>query len=111
MLEKIFWLGHSTIRIDTEPVIYIDPWKVKKPKKAGLVLVSHGHYDHTGAVTAFLAVNPNAPVIYADDATIRRFSCRPFPRRCGWTTSSSRSWAVPGSVRGRWLCRRTWSWI
>ncbi len=46
MLEKIFWLGHSTIRIDTEPVIYIDPWKVKKPKKAGLVLVSHCHFDH-----------------------------------------------------------------
>lgn len=46
MLEKIFWLGHSTVRIDTEPVIYIDPWKVRKPKKAGLVLVSHSHYDH-----------------------------------------------------------------
>ena len=46
MLEKIFWLGHSTIRIDTDPVIYIDPWKVKKPKKSGLVLVSHCHFDH-----------------------------------------------------------------
>lgn len=46
MLEKIFWLGHSTVRIDTDPVIYIDPWKVKKPKKAGLVLISHCHYDH-----------------------------------------------------------------
>ena len=46
MLEKIFWLGHSTVRIDTEPIIYIDPWKVTKPKKAGLVLVSHCHFDH-----------------------------------------------------------------
>jgi L-ascorbate metabolism protein UlaG (beta-lactamase superfamily) len=46
MLEKIYWLGHSTVRIDTEPVIYIDPWKVTKPKKAGLVLVSHCHFDH-----------------------------------------------------------------
>jgi L-ascorbate metabolism protein UlaG (beta-lactamase superfamily) len=41
MLEKIFLLGHSTVRIDTEPVIYIDPWKLKKPKRAGIVLISH----------------------------------------------------------------------
>jgi len=41
MLEKIFWLGHSTVRIDAEPVIYIDPWKLKKPKRAGIVLISH----------------------------------------------------------------------
>jgi L-ascorbate metabolism protein UlaG (beta-lactamase superfamily) len=41
MLEKIFWLGHSTVRIDTEPLSCIDPWKQKKPKRAGLVLISH----------------------------------------------------------------------
>jgi hypothetical protein len=41
MLEKIFLLGHSTVRIDKEPVIYIDPWKLKKPKRAGIVLISH----------------------------------------------------------------------
>jgi L-ascorbate metabolism protein UlaG (beta-lactamase superfamily) len=41
MLENIFWLGHSTVRIDTEPVIYIDPWKLKKPKRAGIVLIIH----------------------------------------------------------------------
>jgi L-ascorbate metabolism protein UlaG (beta-lactamase superfamily) len=41
MLENIFWLGHSTVRIDTEPAIYIDPWKLKKPKRAGIVLIIH----------------------------------------------------------------------
>ena len=46
MVENIFWLGHSSVRIDGEQVIYIDPWKLKDPKKADLVLISHNHYDH-----------------------------------------------------------------
>ncbi|MCK4534757.1 MAG: MBL fold metallo-hydrolase, partial [Syntrophobacterales bacterium] len=46
MLENIFWLGHSTIRIDGEKVIYIDPWKLRDPKDANLILISHSHHDH-----------------------------------------------------------------
>ena len=46
MLENIFWLGHSTIRIDGEKVIYIDPWKLRDPQGADLILISHSHYDH-----------------------------------------------------------------
>ena len=46
MLENIFWLGHSTIRIDGGKVIYIDPWKLRDPKKADLILISHSHHDH-----------------------------------------------------------------
>ena len=46
MLENIFWLGHSTIRIDGEKVIYIDPWKLRDPKEADIILISHSHYDH-----------------------------------------------------------------
>jgi len=46
MVENIFWLGHSTIRIDGEKVIYIDPWKLRDPKGADLILISHSHYDH-----------------------------------------------------------------
>ena len=46
MVENIFCLGHSTIRIDGEKVICIDPWKLKHPKKADIILVSHSHHDH-----------------------------------------------------------------
>jgi L-ascorbate metabolism protein UlaG (beta-lactamase superfamily) len=46
MKDKIFWLGHASIRIESERVIYIDPWKVKGEPKADLILVSHSHYDH-----------------------------------------------------------------
>lgn len=46
MTEKIFWLGHSSIRIEAEQVIYIDPWKIAGEPKADLILVSHVHHDH-----------------------------------------------------------------
>ena len=54
--------------------------------RARALVLSHGHYDHTGAVRAFLDINPDAPVIYGHDATIGRFSCRPDeqpPRQIG----------------------------
>jgi len=34
------------VRIDGQQVIYIDPWKLKDPKKADLILISHSHPDH-----------------------------------------------------------------
>ncbi len=46
MVENIVWLGHSSVRIDGEKVIYIDPWKLTDPKQADLILISHSHYDH-----------------------------------------------------------------
>ena len=54
--------------------------------RARTLILSHGHYDHTGAVQAFLAINQNTSVIYGHDATISRFSCRPDeqpPRQIG----------------------------
>ncbi|MEA3406556.1 MAG: MBL fold metallo-hydrolase [Chloroflexota bacterium] len=46
MLEGIHWLGHASVRIDDEVVIYIDPWKVGEGKPADLILVTHAHHDH-----------------------------------------------------------------
>lgn len=46
MLDKIWWLGHSSVKIDGEKVIYIDPWKLQNPGKADIVLISHSHGDH-----------------------------------------------------------------
>lgn len=46
MKEKIFWLGHGSIRIEGEKIIYIDPWKVGGKPKADVILITHSHYDH-----------------------------------------------------------------
>ena len=46
MQGKIFWLGHASIRIEADTVIYIDPWKVKGEPRADLILISHAHHDH-----------------------------------------------------------------
>jgi L-ascorbate metabolism protein UlaG (beta-lactamase superfamily) len=46
MLDKISWLGHSSIKIKMAKVIYIDPWKIRDEEKADLVLISHSHGDH-----------------------------------------------------------------
>jgi L-ascorbate metabolism protein UlaG (beta-lactamase superfamily) len=47
MLENIYWLGHSSIKISAEKLIYIDPWKLGKDEPtADLILITHGHYDH-----------------------------------------------------------------
>ena len=46
MLEKISWLGHSSVKIGGDKIIYIDPWKLKDGEKADIILVSHSHGDH-----------------------------------------------------------------
>ena len=53
--------------------------------RVSALILSHGHYDHTGAIPAFLAANPHAPVIHGRGATISRFSCHPEqqPRQIG----------------------------
>ena len=47
MTENIHWLGHSGFMIDIAgKKIYIDPYKVKNPQKASIILITHEHYDH-----------------------------------------------------------------
>lgn len=50
-IEKIFkalkWYGHASFAIESEKVIYIDPWKMPdSAPKADLILVTHSHFDH-----------------------------------------------------------------
>jgi L-ascorbate metabolism protein UlaG (beta-lactamase superfamily) len=70
---KITWLGHSAFRIEIEDqVLLIDPWLDGNPmmpqdrkdeavKGATQILVTHGHFDHTGGVVE-LSKALNVPV-------------------------------------------------
>ena len=71
MSLSIKWLGHAGFRIaftdpdgETERIVYIDTWldnpklpeefKGKVPDDADLVLVTHGHFDHSASSPAIL---------------------------------------------------------
>ena len=53
--------------------------------QAASLILSHGHYDHTGSIPAFLVANAHAPVIFGKGATASRYSCHPeqAPRKIG----------------------------
>src|SRR3954454_8493904 len=47
LLDAIEWLGDSGFRIDAGgSTIYIDPYRVPNGRKADVILITHGHYDH-----------------------------------------------------------------
>jgi len=47
MLKNVKVLYHSSIRIEEEKVIYIDPFKiVQNYNDADLIFITHEHYDH-----------------------------------------------------------------
>ena len=72
---KLTWLGHATFRIETGgQTVLVDPWvmgnplcpdKEKKVKKVGVMLCTHGHFDHIGdAVEIARQHNPTVVGIF-----------------------------------------------
>jgi L-ascorbate metabolism protein UlaG (beta-lactamase superfamily) len=65
LADAVEWLGHSGFRIRAgRSLIYIDPYRVDDGLPAGLILVTHDHYDHfspqdverlTGEATTLIA--------------------------------------------------------
>jgi L-ascorbate metabolism protein UlaG (beta-lactamase superfamily) len=68
MLERIKWLGHSSIRIEAQKIIYIDPWKIKEGPKADLILVSHTHHDHLSPADVRKIQKEGTVIIAPEDA-------------------------------------------
>jgi L-ascorbate metabolism protein UlaG (beta-lactamase superfamily) len=46
IIKKIHWLGHDGFRIDTDKVIYFDPYQIKTSVPADIIFISHEHFDH-----------------------------------------------------------------
>ncbi len=66
MLEGIHWLGHSSFRLELEGItIYIDPWQLKHPTPADLVLVTHDHHDHLSPQDIEAVSKQGTKLVYA----------------------------------------------
>ena len=81
---KITWLGHGSFHVETGgKQVLIDPFLDDNPiapvstdnVEADFILLTHGHFDHTGGC-ALLAEETSAPVMaHPDDLVLLRTTC------------------------------------
>ena len=68
MLEYIEVLCHSSIKINKEKVIYIDPFKIEKNyNDADIVFITHDHYDHYSEEDIDKVINENTIIIIPEE--------------------------------------------
>ena len=68
MLENIEVLYHSSIRINKEKTIYIDPFKINKNyNDADIIFITHDHYDHYSEEDIDKVINENTTIIIPDE--------------------------------------------
>lgn len=70
MLENIEVLCHSSIKINKEKVIYIDPFKIENNyNDADIIFITHSHYDHYSEEDINKVKNNETTIIAPCDAT------------------------------------------
>lgn len=68
MLENIEVLYHSSIRINKEKTIYIDPFKINRNyNDADIVFITHDHYDHYSEEDIDKVINENTTIIIPEE--------------------------------------------
>ena len=64
MLDNIEVLYHSSIRINKEKIIYIDPFKIDRNfNDADIIFITHDHYDHYSEEDIDKVINENTTII------------------------------------------------
>ena len=68
MLENIEVLYHSSIRINKEKTIYIDPFKIDRNyNDADIVFITHDHFDHYSEEDIDKVINENTTIIIPEE--------------------------------------------
>ena len=63
MLDNIEVLYHSSIRINKEKIIYIDPFKIDRNfNDADIIFITHDHYDHYSDEDIDKVINENTTI-------------------------------------------------
>ncbi len=66
--KKIHWLGHDGFRIDTEKIIYFDPYQIETGPQADLILISHDHFDHCSPEDVAKIQGPETIIVTEKDS-------------------------------------------
>jgi len=64
--NKIHWLGHDAMRIDSERTIYFDPFQIGPGPIADIVFISHDHYDHCSPEDLAKIRGPETVIVTAE---------------------------------------------
>ena len=68
MIDNIQCLGHSSIRINNDKIIYIDPYNIKDNyKDADIIFITHSHYDHFSKEDINKIKNDNTIIVVTED--------------------------------------------
>lgn len=68
MLDNIEVLCHSSIRIDKNKIIYIDPFKIDKNyNDADIIFITHDHYDHYSEEDMDKVINKNTTIVIPEE--------------------------------------------
>ena len=66
--KKIQWLGHDGFRIDSEKIIYFDPYQIEAGPQADLILISHDHFDHCSPEDVAKIQGPETIIVTEKDS-------------------------------------------
>lgn len=68
MLNNIEVLCHSSIRINKEKTIYIDPFKIDRNyNDADIIFITHDHYDHYSEEDIDKVINENTIIVIPEE--------------------------------------------
>lgn len=68
MLNNIEVLYHSSIRINKEKTIYIDPFKIDRNyNDADIIFITHDHYDHYSEEDIDKVINENTVIVIPEE--------------------------------------------
>ncbi len=67
-MKEVECLGHSTIKISKDKIIYIDPFNIKENyNDADIIFITHSHYDHFSKDDILKVKKDSTKIIIPDD--------------------------------------------
>ena len=96
MLDNIEVLCHSSIKINKEKLIYIDPFEINgSPNDADLIFITHDHYDHYSEGDIDKVISYNTTII-APEGLLTKLLKKGIRKECIIAVESQKEYIVHG---------------